>query len=325
MQSNKPKILVAGATGMVGTSIMRHLVSEHPSVAVSGTWHFSAPFCNGGNLEYVQADLTIREECRKAVRGCSGVIMAAAHSGGAASSMAEPQRQTTDNLVMDANLLEACHAEGVERVVFISSATVYQDLEGVISESGLDWNKDPHPAHFGVGWAKRSAEKLCQFWHLKYGLEVVVARASNVYGPFARFDPGRSNFIPALIRKAADELDPFDVWGSPKVTRDVIFCEDFARAISGLFFAAQIKHDVFNVGSGTSTTVGEVVELALRAAGHRPSRINYTESGPSTTKSRLLDCSKIRQAIDWTPVVSLEQGIRETTLWWTENKYRWKK
>lgn len=310
---------------MVGTSIVRELASKHPAVSIRGTWHSTLPSDCDLSQENVQADLLMREECRTAVRGCSRVIMAAAHSGGAASAMAEPQRQMTDNLVMDANLLEACHAEGVKRVVFISSATVYQDCDGIIAEDGLDWNLDPHPAHFGVGWAKRSAEKLCRFWHLKYGLEIAVIRSSNVYGPFARFDPSRSNFIPALIRKATDRIDPFVVWGGPDVRRDVIFCEDFARAAVGLLFARHIPYGVFNVGSGRSTTVGEVVELALKAAGHRPGQIHYTEKGPSTVKSRLLDCSRLRKAIDWTPVVSLEQGIRDTTRWWKENRHRWTK
>lgn len=310
---------------MVGASILREVASTYPSLAFRGTWHSSPPLFHGENIEYIRADLTEKEDGRKAVRGCSSVIMAAAYTGGAASSAMEPHRQTTDNIVIDANLLDACYSEGVERVVFISSATVYQDFDGVISETGLDWNRDPHPAHFGVGWAKRAAEKLCEFWHVKYGMDVIVVRASNIYGPLARFDPERSNFIPALIRKAVDGLDPFEVWGSPDVTRDVIYCDDFARAIAGLLFAGNIKHDVFNVGSGTGTTVGDVARLALQAAGHKPGSIRFTGSGPGSARSRLLDCSRIRGAIDWTPIVSLEEGIRKTTLWWMENRYGWKK
>jgi GDP-L-fucose synthase len=319
------KILVAGATGMVGTSIVRRILSEYPVLNVRGTCHSSTPLFEHERLEYVQADLTNRGDCRAAVRDCDAVVMAAAYTGGAASARGEPHRQTTDNLVMDANLLDACHSEGVKRVAFISSATVYQDFDGLIAENRLDWSRDPHPAHFGVGWAKRSAEKLCQFWHQKYGMEIIVLRASNVIGPYVRFDPARSSFIPALIRKAVDAMDPFEIWGSPDVKRDVIYSEDFARAVVELLFLKRVKFDTFNVGSGKLISVGEAAELALASAGHRPAEILHKDSGPGTAKSRGLDCSKIRSTSGWEPQVSFEEGIRRLTLWWTLNRTWWEK
>jgi GDP-L-fucose synthase len=72
-------------------------------------------------------------------------------------------------------------------------------------------NREPHRAYFGVGWAKRYVEKLCRFWYEKAGLEVIIARSSNIYGPFAKFDAEVSHFVPALLRKAVDKRDPFEV------------------------------------------------------------------------------------------------------------------
>ena len=120
-------------------------------------------------------------------------------------------------------------------------------------------------------------------------------------------------------------MEPFEVWGSPEVARDVIYTEDFAGAAAALLNASDIKFDVFNVGSGEKTTVGDAVKLALKAAGHTPVKTEYKSSGPTTIKSRSLDISKIKKQLGWKPAYSAEQAIEETTKWWTENKGAWNK
>jgi nucleoside-diphosphate-sugar epimerase len=191
-----------------------------------------------------------------------------------------------------------------------------------VREADLDWNRDPHPAHFGVGWGMRSLEKLCDFWH-RQGMELLIARAANVYGPWARFDPATSNFLPALIRKAVAGMDPFEVWGSPQVTRDLLFAGDLADAVAAMLAAEGVAFDTFNLGSGAGVQVGEAVEMALAAAGHRPSRVNWLSDRPVTVKSRVLDCTHAREALGWTPRTPLARGIEITTAWWRENKERW--
>jgi GDP-L-fucose synthase len=186
-------------------------------------------------------------------------------------------------------------------------------------------NLDPHPAYFGVGWVQRYLEKLCRFWYEKTGLEVIIARSSNIYGPFAKFDPAFSHFVPALIRKAVDKMDPFEVWGRPEVARDIIYGEDFARAIVMIMECDSLKFDIFNVGSGETTTVGDVASWALDYAQHRPREILYREDRPQTIPSRTLDCSRIRDILGWEPRHSPEEGVRKTAEWWIENKGWWQK
>jgi GDP-L-fucose synthase len=168
-------------------------------------------------------------------------------------------------------------------------------------------------------------EKLGAFWHRTTGMEIVLVRATNVYGPFARFDPATSNFIPALVRKSVDRQDPFEVWGSPDVTRDVIYAEDFAEAVVRLLENRGIVFDVFNVGSGQSVTVENIVELSLKQAKHTPSRLEWRPDRPATSRHRGYDCTKVRTAVDWSPGHSLEEGIAKTVRWWTENKDGWKR
>jgi nucleoside-diphosphate-sugar epimerase len=309
----------------VGTTVVAQILSRFPRAKIRGTYHKTLPAMDNGRVTYVQTDLTTKQGCKDAVRGCDMAIMAAACTGGANAAVAAPAGQMTDNLVMDALMLEAMHQEGIRRIIYLSSATVYQGYDGAIKEKEIDWNQDPYPSYFGVGWAKRSAEKLCEFWHEKYGMRIIILRCANIYGPYAKFNPAASNFIPAIIRKAVSKNDPFEVWGSPHVTRDVIYVDDLAVALVQLLATDDLAWGIFNLGSGESCTVQQVVELSLKFAGHHPSKIVFAEEKPTTIDKRVLDCSKIQQTLNWKPRCSLPQGIEKTLSWWKANKETWNK
>ncbi len=319
-------IFLAGATGLAGSSILEYLLKNYSSIKIRAShYKHTKPFIKHERIEYVYGDLKSREDCRKMVSGCDCAIMAAAYTGGAKMITSAPWEYVSDNLIMNLQMLEAFYLEGVKRVVSIGTAVEYQEFEGHIKEDELDWNRDPHPAYFGIGWSKRYIEKLCEFCHLQYGMEVVNVRLANIFGPYAKFDPKTSNFIPAIIRKAVDKMDPFEVWGSPDVTRDVIYSEDFARAVVMMMDNDKIKFDTFNIGSGVKTTVSEVVEWTLKYAGHKPNKINYLTDKPTTIKFRALDCLKAKEVLGWQPQYTIEEGIKKTTQWWIENRSWWTK
>ena len=120
-------------------------------------------------------------------------------------------------------------------------------------------------------------------------------------------------------------MDPFEVWGTPDVTRDVIFAQDFAKAVCLFLTKEKIKFDIFNLGSGKTVTVGDVVSQTLKSARHTPKDIVYTNKAPTTIQFRALDCGKMKTAIRWTPEISIAEGLRSTTEWWTKNKTWWKR
>lgn len=318
-------VFVSGATGMAGSALLERLLQEHPDTAIRAGWHRSAPFLHHARIRYVQGDQGVLADCRRMIAGCDAVVMAAAFTGGAALTRVEPWRHIRENLEMNLQMLEACHLEGVKRVIYVGSATLYQEYEGFIREEALDLNAEPAAAYGGFGWTIRYLERMCRFWHDQTGLEVVIFRCANIYGPYARFDPARSNFIPALIRKAVERMDPFEVWGSPEVTRDVIYAGDFARAVlMALDAGERICYAVYNLGSGVRTTVGEVVACALKQAGHTPGAVLYRSDRPTTLTFRALECGKIRRELGWVPEFSLEAGIAATTAWWQSNRHHWK-
>jgi len=319
------EVFLAGATGLAGTSIMTHILENCPKTRIRASCFRSEPFITHDRVTYVRGDLTSRDDCRRMVRGCNAAIMAAATTGGARASVSVPWEQVSDNVTMDVQLLHALHLEQVPRVMFVSTASVYQDFTGPIREEDLDLNCDPHPAYLGVGWSKRFVEKLCRFWYEKAGMAVVIARSANIYGPFAKFDPAVSHFVAALIRKAADRMDPFEVWGDPRVVRDIIYGEDFARAVVLMLDRDDLTFDVFNVGSGVQTSVGDVAAWALKNADHRPKEIRYRGDGPTTISYRALDCSRIKEKLGWEPRHSPKEGVRRTAQWWIQNRDWWKR
>jgi len=320
------RVFLAGATGMVGSGIMNYLLGNFPSVQIHAAYYKNTrPFIRDKRVKYIYGDLRSKKDCQKVAKGCDCAVMAAANTSGAGVLTSQPWQQLNDNVIMNSQMLSAFHQQKIKRVVYIGSATLYQECDRPIKENELDFNQDPHPSYLGIGWATRFIEKICKFWHENGGMEIIIVRAANVFGPFARFNPQTSNFIPAIIRKAVDRQDPFEVWGSPKVCRDVIYIEDFARAIVMMLDREQIKFDIFNVGSDTKTTVGEVVSWALKYAGHKPSEVRYLSDKPTTIKFRMLDCAKAKELLGWQPQYAVEEGVKKTLQWWLENRRYWKR
>jgi len=319
-------LFLAGAAGMTGSSLLSYLLDHHPSTRIKAATFKTEPAIQSDRIQYVQGDLRFLEDCRRMARGCDVAIMAAAYAGGAGYTTTSPFEHTRENLLMNRAMLEAFHLEAVKRIVFIGSSAIYQAFEGSIREDQLDMNQDPYATYFGFGWAMRFLEKMGQYLHTQYGHEVILVRAANIFGPRDKFDPKWSHFIPAMVRKATERMDPFEVWGNSDVVRDVIFCDDFAKAVVMLASADRIRFDAFNIGSGVRTTVGDVVTWALKAAGHTPrSGVKYIQERPTTIRFRALDCTKVQKAIGWRPDYTVEQGIQETTQWWMANKDTWRR
>jgi nucleoside-diphosphate-sugar epimerase len=327
MAQNKdsPSIFIAGASGMVGRALIRHIQSFHPSATCVAGFFSQQPINFGSGVKSVVGDCRKAEDCLRISAGCNMAVLAAASTGGILQSVSEPWLQVNDNLIMNALLLEALAKNGVKRIVMIGSATCYQPVSGAVTEEGLNWSQDPHPSYLGIGWVSRYLEKLCQFWHEKAGLEIIFLRAANIYGPFARFNPKTSNFIPALIRKVADRPSTLKVLGNPKVLRDVIYVDDFAKACTDLLFAKDIAFDIFNVGTSVPCSVRNVVEILLDISNQQDLKVDYESSSPATVGARILDCQKLQKAIGWSPDFSTRAGIEATFNWWLENQNTWKR
>jgi nucleoside-diphosphate-sugar epimerase len=322
------RVFVAGGAGLAGSAIIRQLVEDLPDCQVTATYHRQSPNFQHSRVNYCRIDLSAASDISGLLNGCDAAVLATARSGGAAALNSSPAPMIEDATLLPGRLLAAAVEAKVSQVVLCSSVTVYQPFDGYIREDQLNLDEDPPGPHFGIGWANRYCEKLAQYWSTRSECCVTVARSANIFGPWGVFHPQRSNFIPALIRKAVQKDDPFEVWGDPTVTRDVIFVDDFAAGILALLRKRPTKgsnFEIFNVGSGQRTQVGDAVEWCLKAANHSPNRIHYSQSQPSSIPFRALDCSKIERMTGWSAPTPIEKGIEATTSWWREHQHSWER
>ena len=316
-------LLLTGASGMLGSAVLQTLVDVGRS-PLRAVWHHTPPHIRHPEVEYLQGDLRDPQFCRQAAEGVTHALLTAAHTGGAAEARTHPWRQVNPNLEMNIHLFEAlARNQRLEHLIFVSSATVYQPFEGHIREEQLDLNQPPASAHLGVGLVMRHLEQMCRFWQQVSGARFQVVRAANIFGPYAPFDPARSNFIPALIRKAVAAQDPFEGWGNPATIRDVIYAPDVAEALLALLRYQGEAWEAFNVGSGQQVSVQNVLDWVLRFAAHQPAAFAWLGDRHQTIPFRALDCTKIKVATGWQAHTPIEIGLQKTLEWWKTNQFSW--
>ncbi len=308
-------VLVTGAGGFLGTNIAKRLLEEGGHVR--GTLHGRTSQFEHANLEYVHADLTQMEDCRRVVEGMDYVFMCAANTSGAAVMATQPLAHVTPNVVMNAQMLEASYQAKVKKFLFISSSAAYPPSgDRPVSEDEM-FEGDPYEAYFSVGWMKRYAEVLCRIYSekIKDPMPTVVIRPSNVYGPYDKFDFERSHVTAALIRKVVERQDPLEVWGTGEDVRDLIFVDDFIDAV----MLAMVKIETFNpvnIGFGEGCRVRDVLNALLDVDRFSDANVVVNPTKPSMIPIRLVDISKAKALINFNPQTSLEMGLRKTLEWY---------
>jgi GDP-L-fucose synthase len=306
------RVLVTGGTGLIGSHIAERLANE--GALVRATLHSSRPATADPRISYVQADLTRREDCLRATEGVDFVFMCAANTSGAAVMASNPVAHVTTNLMINSQMLEAAYLAKVDRFLFVSSTTAYPPVTHPVKEHEA-FDGDPHDSYLGVGWMKRYIEKLAQFYYVKFGLKIAILRPTNVYGPRDKFDFATSHVLPALIRRAVEKQNPFEVWGDGSAVRDFIYVDDMVDATL-VALERCANNDPINLGSGEAVTIKESVEAIIRLTGHSEAKVIFDPSKPTTIPIRLVDLTKARQLLDYRPKVTFEEGLRRTIDWY---------
>lgn len=304
------KILVAGGTGLVGANLTQKLKNLGADVLSS---YFSKPPSFLKEI-YKQFDFTKFEDCLEATQNRNYVIICAAKSFGAKTMKENPTAYILSNLKINAGLLEACRINNVEKVVFVSGSTVYQETDYPISESQLDLNKPPYGLYFGVGWLSRYIEQLAKFYAKVYKMKIGILRPINIYGPFDKFDDEKSNVLPALIKRALKKENPFVVWGDGSAVRDFIFVDDFIDDLLNVLENYCVC-DPVNVGSGEETTIKKAVEVILGVCGHKVVP-EYDKTKPTAIPYRMLNLQKFESIFGKQKRTSFKEGIVKTVNWY---------
>lgn len=292
------RVYVAGHRGMIGSAIVRRLAAEDCEI-----------------LTVDRRDLDLRDQ--RSVRAWmaanrpEALFLAAAKVGGILANDIYPADFLYDNLAVEMNLIEAAHAQGVEKLLFLGSSCIYPRLapQPIPEDALMAGPLEPTNEAYAI--AKIAGIKLAQAYRRQHGRDFICAMLTNSYGPGDNFDPETSHVLPALLRKAHVEKTArtgrFEIWGSGEPRREFLHADDSADACVFLMKAYSGSEPV-NVGSQEDIKVADLARLICEIVGIEPAFV-YDRSRPDGVPQKLMDSGRIR-ALGWRPGIALEAGIR---------------
>lgn len=312
---NNTRILVTGASGFIGTNLMRRLVGL--GARVRGVLHTKSAQINDHGIEFIKGDLRNASFCDEIMENIDIVFMCAANTSGAFVINETPLAHVTPNIIMNSLCLESAYKACVTKFVFISSSTVYPNDN--ISMQENDMKYEFFEKYYCVGWMKAFSEVLCEMYSRKIRkpMHTVIVRPSNIYGEFDDFEWETSHVLPSLIRKCVSRHDPITVWGNGDDIKDFIYIDDF---IDGLLLAARTvsEFDIFNVSTEQPVSIKGALSTILEVDGYNDVNIEYDTSKPTMIPARYVNSRKIRK-LGFSPKTTFSEGIEKTIKWYRCN------
>ncbi|MDK1389259.1 GDP-L-fucose synthase [Sinorhizobium sp. 8-89] len=301
------RVWVAGHGGMVGSAITQSLASEDCDVIVADRQNLDLT-----RQEAVQQFLSKEKP--------HTVVMAAAKVGGILANDTMPADFIYQNLVMEANVIDASFRNGVEKLIFLGSSCIYPKYasQPIKEDALLTGPLEPTNQWYAI--AKIAGIKLCQAYRKQHRADFISAMPTNLYGPRDNFDLTSGHVVPALIRKAHDakikNLDRLRVWGSGTPRREFLYSEDCADALIFLLkHYSEMEH--INIGFGTDITIRELARLVCDVVGFKGD-IELDISKPDGTPRKLLSSEKLL-SMGWRPKTSIEVGVAKSYEWFIRN------
>ena len=309
------KVLVTGGTGFVGINLINRLLDEGANIRA--TLHDKDPVILDDRIEYVRGDLRLEEDCQKVVDGMDYIFMCAANTSGAKVMASTPLVHLTPNMLMNIQMLQAAYSAKVKKFLFVSTNTVYPLTDFPVKES--DVTNNFYESYHIVAWMKRFTEIVCEMYsnRIKEPMKTIVVRPGNLYGPYDKFDWEKSKVIPAIMRRAIERHDPFEVWGDGMDLKDFLYIDD---CIDGLMLAMEKleEFEPINIASGIPVTIRDVLAQILKSADYDDADVQYDRSKPTMIPKRMIDISLAKEKLGFEPKVSLQDGIKRTVEWYRE-------
>jgi GDP-L-fucose synthase len=309
-----PKIYVAGHRGMVGSAIVRQLLAQgHPAELIVTRSH-------------AELDLTNQAAVNRffAAEKPSQVYLAAAKVGGIHSNNSYPAEFIYQNLMMQANVIDAAFRNSVQKLLFLGSSCIYPKLadqpmrENALLTGALEPTNEPYAI------AKIAGIKLCESYNRQYGqshgLDYRSVMPTNLYGPGDNYHPENSHVIPALILRfheaMVNQAPSVTIWGTGTPKREFLYVDDMAAASAYVMNLPQATYNHhtepmlshINVGFGVDVTILEVAQAVARTVGYT-GQIQTDPTKPDGTPRKLMDSTRLN-ALGWRAQVPLEVGLK---------------
>jgi nucleoside-diphosphate-sugar epimerase len=304
------KYLVTGGAGFIGSHIAEELVNKGFFVRVvdnflTGKEENIATFLDG--IELVRGDIRDIELCREVVKDVDYVLHQAALPS-IPRSLEDPLLTNSINIEGTLNVLLASRESSVKKVVFASSSSVYGDDEHLPQKEGLEGSPlSPYAV------SKKAGEKYCQVFTTIYGLPTVCLRYFNVFGPRQDRSSEYAAVIPIFITCILADVAPV-IHGDGEQSRDFTYVANVVEANLKAAHAHDVSGQVLNLGNGVRTSVNDLAKTLMKLTNKDIEPV-HEEERPGDVRHSIADISRARALLDYTPRVSLDDGLLRTIEW----------
>jgi GDP-L-fucose synthase len=291
------RVWVAGATGMVGSALVRRLASERCEI-------LTAP---RNAVDLMRQDSV---EAWMAKARPQAVFMAAAKVGGIVANNTQRAQFLYDNLMMAANVIHTSHVTGVEKLMFLGSTCIYPRLapqpmrEDSLLTGPLEATNEPYAI------AKIAGIKLAETYRHQYGCDYISVMPTNLYGPGDNYHPEHSHVVAALIRRFHEAklsgAKEVVVWGTGTPRREFLYVDDLAGACVRLM-RTYSSAEIVNIGTGTDIAIAEFARVVADTVGYH-GMISFDTARPDGTPRKLVDVSRLT-GLGWTATTDLRGGL----------------
>jgi len=302
------RVWVAGHRGLVGSAVLRRLESE--------------PVAEVLTMRSTELDLRRQEDTERFALSARPdvVFLAAGKVGGIEANRSAQGEFLYDNLMIGANVLEACRRAGVSKTVVLGSSCIYPRgaPQPIIEDALLTGSLEP--TNEGYAIAKIATLEMGKFYRQQYGMNVVSLMPTNLYGPGDNFDPTGSHVLAALMRKVHEakmsNSAAVEVWGTGTPRREFLHADDLADAA---VFALQNYEGEshLNVGAGEDITIRALAELISEIVGWKGELV-FDPSKPDGMPRKLLDVSRLAE-LGWRARIGIREGIESAFAWYIES------
>ncbi|MEM1542853.1 MAG: dTDP-glucose 4,6-dehydratase [Ignisphaera sp.] len=315
------RLLIAGGLGFIGSNFIRYALINHSDIEIINVDKLSyganplnlKDYEHDERYKFIKCDITNKKLMRGLVKKVDAIVNFAAETH-VDRSIANPWPFLRSNVEGVLSILEAMrkHADNV-RLVHVSTDEVYGDLpEGSFTEEDRLKPSSPYAA------SKAAADMLCLSYHRTYGLDLIIARCTNNYGPY-QFP---EKLIPKTIIRSLLNLS-IPLYGKGQNIRDWIYVQDFCEAIYLLLKKGK-SGEIYNISAGNELKNIDVVKMILNMMDKPESLITFVDDRPGHDIRYSLNSSKIRYQLGWRPRYRFQEGLKATIDWYIVNEWWWK-